>query len=825
MTVSTQDELEWERNMVDRGVTRFITQRERAVEGNRVSETSAGKTIMKEYLVRIAEAVTAYLNGETEVRRAPEAKILVGMDANKIAYIALKSMLSCVYQADRTYTSVCADIGSKIEDEFHFMQLETENKPYYDQVLRAVSEKATQHYGFIRRSILSAAKNNTAFEPTYWTQPQRVLVGLIIAQTVLGNTDLFEVRHGFRANQVGKWGKAAKFLVPSAECLTWVNAHDDAMAMLFPDRLPMLTPPDPWTTPSNGGYLLPELRHTTPLIIRSRLNPQAGLKKYAKAEMPKVYRAVNAMQGTPWKINRRVLWVMQEVWANNLGVGMPNSEPYTFPPCPLAPGAQPSNQEETDAFDTWKNTMRAIHAQEAERSALCMLVSRNLRLAKELEDKQEFYYVYRCDFRGRVYSASSGISPQGPDQSKALIQFANAKPLGARGVYWLKVHGANKWGYDKSSYDDRVRWIDERKEQWLAVAADPVGNRSLWADADKPYQFLAFCFEYAGVNEFGETFRSHLPVALDGSCNGLQHFSAMLRDQVGGSAVNLVPADKPADIYQSVADVATGKLMVLAADPHEDQNGARNWLRLFRRLDADKPKMPRKLSKKPVMTLPYGSTQNTCTESIFDWYREADGKYFGNTGFKHAIYLSPILWSSIGEVVVAARQAMGWIQKAVGAAAKDGRAVLYHTPLGFPVYQAAMATDTKMVKTAINGGIRLTVQFHTSDLDVRKMRQGASPNFVHSIDASHMMLVLNASLDAGIEDFAMIHDDFGTHACHIDEFHKIIREQFVLLHTESVLDALYIELSLSHPRQEIPNPPAAGTLDINAVKQSAFFFG
>src|SRR3546814_17064020 len=45
---------------------------------------------------------------------------------------------------------------------------------------------------------------------------------------------------------------------------------------------------------------------------------------------------------------------------------------------------------------------------------------------------------------------------------------------------------------------------------------------------------------------------SRIPVALDGSCSGLQHFSAMLRDEEGGAAVNLLPAERPQDVYKGV---------------------------------------------------------------------------------------------------------------------------------------------------------------------------------------------------------------------------------------------------------------------------------
>jgi DNA-directed RNA polymerase len=53
---------------------------------------------------------------------------------------------------------------------------------------------------------------------------------------------------------------------------------------------------------------------------------------------------------------------------------------------------------------------------------------------------------------------------------------------------------------------------------------------------------------------------SGLPVAQDGSCNGLQHFSALLRDEIGGKAVNLIPGDVPEDVYQRIADKVLSKL-------------------------------------------------------------------------------------------------------------------------------------------------------------------------------------------------------------------------------------------------------------------------
>lgn len=42
-----------------------------------------------------------------------------------------------------------------------------------------------------------------------------------------------------------------------------------------------------------------------------------------------------------------------------------------------------------------------------------------------------------------------------------------------------------------------------------------------------------------------EAHLSRVAVHQDGSCNGLQHYAALGRDERGGGAVNLTPADRP----------------------------------------------------------------------------------------------------------------------------------------------------------------------------------------------------------------------------------------------------------------------------------------
>jgi DNA-directed RNA polymerase len=185
-------------------------------------------------------------------------------------------------------------------------------------------------------------------------------------------------------------------------------------------------------------------------------------------------------------------------------------------------------------------------------------------------------------------------------------------------------------------------------------------------DADSLFCALAACFEWsASLN--GRDHVSHLPIALDGSCNGLQNFSAMLRDSVG-AATNLIPQPKPADIYSRVKDVAQEKLRACAesGDP------------LAIKLDGQ---LTRDIVKQPVMTLPYGVTKSGMRAQVLSKFK----KLGMEDDWETAEYLATLLWECIGEVVIAARAAMDWLRDASKVASSADLPVSWTTPAGFPV--------------------------------------------------------------------------------------------------------------------------------------------
>jgi len=432
-------------------------------------------------------------------------------------------------------------------------------------------------------------------------------------------------------------------------------------------------------------------------------------------------------------------------------------------------------------------------------------------VARRFAEEGAIYFPHSLDFRGRIYPIPGRLSPQGDDATKALLHFAEGVQLGETGAFWLAVHLANCFGVDKVTFDDRVQWVMDNEAMILDSALDPLDGHRRWESADSPFCALAACIEWAGYKANGDEYVSRLPIALDGSCNGLQNFSAMLRDPVGGSATNLTPQAKPADIYTEVMKLAQ-KYIRTAAEQGDEQ--AIKW----------DGQLSRSIVKQPVMTLPYGVTKQGMRGQV----QVAMKKAGMADDWAAAGYLAGVLWDCIGEVVIAARQAMDWLRDAAKVASASDHPISWNTCAGFPVLQEYKEPTGRIIDMHIGGRrVQLTLSSDSDKLDRRRQALGISPNFIHSQDASHLMLTVNVARHNGIAGFAMIHDSYGTHAGRCDTLAASLRQAFVNQYSGDVLGDFKRELEAQLPPEvaaELPPLPPMGTLDLQLVLSSEYFF-
>ncbi|MGX9389629.1 DNA-directed RNA polymerase [Nitrobacteraceae bacterium UC4449_H16] len=806
-TIDSQ--LELERNMVFKGVETFERTTKEAEEAGRGAETAYAQRLIQEFMLPLIEALTSFVETNRPGKHGKIRTLLKRASPDKAMYLAMQAMFNS-FTHEAPLAGLATRIGRMVEDEVRFSRFQELHGDYYDTIKKDFKRKGTKDYRFMHR-VLTHKANELADEWIDWTVAERAEVGMKLVDIILTNTDLIEKR------QFNQHGKTRTLLVPTDSAKKWIDEHNEFAKFLFPDKMPCIIQPDDWTGLNQGGYYSPELRHATPMIKTSGKRHRQHVQQ---GDLSNAMFCLNALQEVAWQVNTDVLPVVIACWNANLRIGMPQKDPLTIPPSPVEKGQVLTEAQQAQLTD-WKHEAAEIHTQEKERRSKSFQISRIIRIASEYQKYDKFWYVWYADFRGRFYPTTSGFNPQGADVAKGLLRADKKKAIGKTGWYWLRVLGANRFGNDKISYDDRVKWVDDNKEFFVRAANDPMSHTDVWANADKPWQFLAWLFEYRdalalealGLNI--EEFKSHISCGQDGTCNGLQHFSAMVRDEKGGAAVNLVPSALPADIYTLVANVLFEKLKKLT-EPIFDL-----WRGYFDKHGDGK--IPRKCPKRPVMTRPYGSTRQSCTKYIFEYVMETDRDHFeGN--FKAACELTPHMWTSIDEVVVAAKTAMGWLQKCAGVLGRGNEPLTWKAYDGFPVYQGMRVINSTKIETQLGGRFQLRIGNFTEDIDKNRQRNGVAPNFVHSQDAAHMRAVVRACKEEGISPLAFIHDDFGTHAADTERLNQIIRETFVNIYeNHDPLKALAAQYEGTE--FVLPELPPYGTLDIQAVKQSAYFFG
>lgn len=626
----------------------------------------------------------------------------------------------------------------------------------------------------------------------------------------------------------GKKRRAHIIVNLTAKAYDVVSQIKEMVAETTPYFLPCIERPKDWVSMMDGGWHTNDMRRLSPFCIKSH----TYWEKLAEQDLTRVFAAINGLQKTAWQISPHMLDVVKQVSRHFDMEEIISQAEQPAPPKPqwLTDGMKVEHMspEEQDEFTVWKRLKREWFTEMRVRGSKYGRFVTALRVAEKFERFNEIFFVYFADFRGRLYAQSTGVSPQGSDLQKALIRFAKGKPLDTQeAVRWFMINGANKWGYDKDSLDGRVEWVKKHHDNIISFATDPISH-SDWRDADAPLQFLAWCLEYKAWTDSPHDFVSHIPVAMDGSCNGLQNFSAMLRDEVGGKATNLLPSPLPCDIYQQVADVTLMKLRRLAPRPvpeadaadTESQKAAHRAEMANRHLAMwIKHGIPRALVKRSVMTLPYGSTRFSCADFIEgDYLREGKAPEFARNEYSAAAgFLSHIVWESIGEVVVKAKVAMDWLQSQVKTILENNDEIGWTTPDGFPVIQAYQEQSLHRINTKLQGNTKIRVYLDSEKPCLRSHKNGIAPNFVHSYDATHMRMVIVAAALEGL-DLAMIHDDYGTHAADAEKLYRIIRSVFVGMYEQN---APLEELA---ERYDLPAAPEKGNLDLRQVLVSPYFF-
>ena len=226
------------------------------------------------------------------------------------------------------------------------------------------------------------------------------------------------------------------------------------------------------------------------------------------------------------------------------------------------------------------------------------------------------------------------------------------------------------------------------------------------------------------------------------------------------------------------------------------------------------------------MTYYYGVTHQGMIEQI----QKASDKNKNKipTKMRHHCfdYLARLIRKEMPRLVPSVGPVMTLLKSVVRHCNEQDKAVLWYTPAGFPVIQDNRHYPSRTVKTELYGHITALSykDFETpGTLNTREQQNSISANFIHSLDASAMMLCVLACQQEGVQAFRMIHDSFATVPAHMDILSRLLRKTFKDIYLKDILKDFIIQtLGSEHPL--INSIPKSGTLDLNQLLKAKYFF-
>lgn len=780
---------EREKHSIDEGVLRYNRIRESATRRDEASQLKPAERLMIYWVPTLADTIkrdrdryTSDFRGDEMVGHAIWGPVYRSVEPERIAVVALSRVLSILIREPNGefFSKVAFELGRAIAGEYNHDRL-SEDKLWKDLCWK---------YKLISYGRVNWYANKNLTERAVQSRMLAHL-GSRIAWNVIESC-LLPARNkddpprlAFRRKTIVRNGKQMGMMFADDVVYDAIEDGHDIRQFLRPIFRAMIVPPCAWVRSEDGGvqeggyYTL-----RTPFMSKPRRCNKEAMRE---ADLTRSISALNAVGGMSFRIIKPMLEVAETLQRSGLEVpSMPSRANLAYPPKP--------DSDDVEVVKEWKNECGRITA--SNRALRCERRTFELKLdcAREYAEHEVVYFPHQYDFRGRMYAIPTNLNHYGDDFCRGVMEAGEGyePDLGE-----LAIEAANQFGVDKVSFSDRMKWTSDNLDMIRSVADDPVGDTS-WFAADKPWQFLAVCMAITG-----KTDPRHAIVRRDGTCNGLQHYVALGRDQKAAPIVNLTDTDIPQSVYTEVS-LATMELLAKSTDPFA--------ARVMGMVD-------RKMCKPGVMTHYYGVTPVKAAQQVrFEMIdRGFDRK--DKDIYKIALFLSATIKQAIGTVCERADKIMEWLRNSSVILARNGKLFSLVGPTGFPMVQRYRNPKKFTIETIAQ---KLLIVDDEADLPPLrgKQKNGSAPNTIHMLDAAHMVMTLERMV-AERAWFVTVHDSYWSHSGRAALMNRHLREAFVEMHENYGLENIYNQLSALGA---VEAPPSVGTFDLREVVNAKYFF-
>nr|QWO71472.1 RNA polymerase [Termitomyces sp. T70a] len=497
-----------------------------------------------------------------------------------------------------------------------------------------------------------------------------------------------------------------------------------------------------------------------------------------------LYQGINYLNSMKFQINKLMLNFVLNEWENKESKSFKGVNVYQ----PILEG------------DTKDIKMKKLSS-----NSKYHLYSNIINLATLYKD-QEFYLLVFVNFRGRIYPLSNYLNYQGGDLARSLILFADgySEKLNETGIECLNIYLANLASYDKLPWNRRLSKVNGVVDDYLdSLRVSKV--KYIEDNIDRitePFQFMSIMYAKLYHIRNANTLISN-PILFDASCSGIQHIASLTLEKELANNVNVIseatsPKEElPQDFYSYALDKIRTRL--LESDIVELRD----------------IKLNRKMIKRSVMTIPYNISMAGIGEHLMEHFESnwvlkekfikipgeatISGKEVNLNGSMYG-NLTKIIYFVLTKELPSLKLLTEYFNGMIDICTKLNLPVTWVTPAGLKISYTNMKFESTRIKAnLLPSSNKTTIKLPTDSMDVMSMKRSFMPNFVHSLDAANVHLLLNSISMKGLPIYT-IHDCFAGTPNNMLLLEKMVKEAFIEIYFK---DEGYLNKLHKHFMEEI----------------------
>ena len=698
-----------------------------------------------------------------------------------LALIALSVVLDRINQKPEK-SNLALHIGIALEDELKAGRIEKSNPTLLRMIKKKKGQKALSS-----KKILEGL--NLDFSG--WTGTEKKQVGNLLLEIIQANTELIKITPWNRN------GKLKQIIEPTDLVQKVIIANPPRP--LPAKSLPSLVKIKDWEPTDTEQRLL----------VRSRAG--MDLSYLTEEDLRHIAQPANILSRDEKFIDPWMIDIIRKLWDGN--------ESGVFPVVrdPIEETTKDGYLSEEEYKQWAKRKLEAQHDRNKGASDR-KRIELDIRQLEEVAGYPCWFSHCLC-FRGRIYTSNRYATHQGPDWSKAAINFAEGERCSPSGFDALLMAAANHFG-ECGEWSERLKWGKENLAEMCAVAKDPIEQVGIWKDAKEPWQYLQMCKAIADqVKDKGS--KCAVPIRFDQTSSGIGISAALLRDHRLACLTNIT-GDKKRDLYEHMADQLQYLLRLdLSNGTRSEQRKAEFWLKFG---------IDRNLTKIPCMTTIYGAQFLGIVDGLTNLLEEED-RGLSIEQWEHA-YLAPARYLTrkltilIKKELASCLNLQEWWKDTSRKVLKKNKKLRWTNPYGMPIELGSQLDTRKNIHTLTRGSARWTTwnEFsHPDELSARITNRSLMANAIHFMDSGFCMNIICRCAEQNIKVLTN-HDCFATTPTQANKLQTMLCKELKNIYEQDYLSMIREELIATSGVKTIKPVPCVGTLDVTKIGINSYCF-